>query len=184
MWYLHSHLVCANEFSLLAIFALPPVFCGLEHPQYTPGKAILYNSLDSTRIAGGFLCNLLRSLRRVTSPHKKKPLPRRKRCILLSCSYFLFTKSLRAFPALNFGDLQAAILIVSPVFGLRPSRAARLPTSNVPKPISWTDPPFFSSFDTLSMKDLRAFSASFFVRPVSFAIASTISTLFIVTFTP
>src|SRR5574344_253991 len=73
MWYLHSHLVCANEFSLLAIFALPPVFCGLEHPQYTPGKAILYNSLDSTRIAGGFLCNLLRSLRRVTSPHKKKP---------------------------------------------------------------------------------------------------------------
>ena len=44
--------------------------------------------------------------------------------------------SFRALPALNFGVFAALILIVSPVFGLRPFLSARVPTSKVPKPIS------------------------------------------------
>ena len=39
----------------------------------------------------------------------------------------LFTESLNALPAVNLTVLAAAILIASPVFGLRPVRAARLP---------------------------------------------------------
>jgi hypothetical protein len=36
--------------------------------------------------------------------------------------------------------------MVSPVRGLRPVRAARLPTANVPKPTSDTVPPLFEGF--------------------------------------
>ena len=95
-------------------------------------------------------------------------------------TYFLLTLSLRAFPGLNLGHLDAAILSVSPVFGLRPVRAARLPTPNVPKPISETSCPFESSLEIVSIVALRAASESFFDNPVSFAIASTNSALFII----
>jgi hypothetical protein len=39
----------------------------------------------------------------------------------------LLTASLNALPAENFAVFDAAILIASPVFGLRPVRAERLP---------------------------------------------------------
>jgi len=46
-------------------------------------------------------------------------------------------------PALNFGTLAAAILMVSPVRGLRPVRALRLLIEKVPKPTKLTFFPFF-----------------------------------------
>ena len=45
--------------------------------------------------------------------------------ILLS---YLFTASFKALPARNFGDFAAAMVISSPVLGLRPLRSARSPT--------------------------------------------------------
>ena len=44
--------------------------------------------------------------------------------------------SFNALPDTNAGTLDAAILISAPVCGLRPVRAARLFTLNVPKPIN------------------------------------------------
>src|ERR1700691_5914984 len=55
-----------------------------------------------------------------------------------------------ALAAENFAALEAAILIVSPVDGLRPSRAARWLTLNLPKPASATSPPAASSSETTS----------------------------------
>jgi hypothetical protein len=46
------------------------------------------------------------------------------------------TESLNALPAENFTVFEAAILSGSPVFGLRPIRAARFPEANVPNPIN------------------------------------------------
>src|SRR5450759_199964 len=54
-----------------------------------------------------------------------------------------FTAVLRDAPALNAGALEALILRGAPVAGLRPLRAARLRTSNVPKPTNATLSPFF-----------------------------------------
>jgi hypothetical protein len=48
---------------------------------------------------------------------------------------------LSAEAAENFAALLAAIWIVSPVWGLRPSRAKRLLTPNLPKPAIATPPP-------------------------------------------
>ena len=48
----------------------------------------------------------------------------------------VLTLSFRALPALKAGALEAAILISSPVRGLRAVRAGRFFTSKVPKPIS------------------------------------------------
>src|ERR1700759_241663 len=47
-----------------------------------------------------------------------------------------FTASFNALPGRNFGTLAALILMVAPVRGLRPARAARLPAEKVPKPTS------------------------------------------------
>ena len=51
--------------------------------------------------------------------------------------------SFNALPDTKAGTLDAAILISAPVCGLRPVRAARLFTLNVPKPINCTASPFF-----------------------------------------
>ena len=50
--------------------------------------------------------------------------------------------SFNALPDTNAGTLDAAILISAPVCGLRPVRAARAFTLNVPKPINCTGSPF------------------------------------------
>ena len=61
-----------------------------------------------------------------------------RRWLLLEINDYLrlFTASLNALPAENFAVLAAGILISAPVAGLRPTRAARLPDLNVPKPIN------------------------------------------------
>lgn len=61
-------------------------------------------------------------------------------------NYFLppLTAAFRLAPALNAGALEALIFSGAPVAGLRPLRAARLRTSNVPKPTSATLSPFLS----------------------------------------
>ena len=53
-----------------------------------------------------------------------------------------FTAFLNALPTVNFTVFAAAICISSPVAGLRPTRAARAPLTNVPKPTSCTGSPF------------------------------------------
>ena len=53
-----------------------------------------------------------------------------------------FKASFNALPGRNLGTLAALILIAAPVRGLRPVRAARLPTAKVPKPTSETESPF------------------------------------------
>lgn len=61
-------------------------------------------------------------------------------------NYFFtpFTAVLRVVPALNAGALDALIFNGAPVCGLRPTRAARLRPSNVPKPTNAILSPFLS----------------------------------------
>src|SRR6185436_11011257 len=66
------------------------------------------------------------------------------------------TAFLRPDPAVKRGTRLAAIVIVSPVRGLRPSRAPRLATWNLPKPVKLTSPPDLSS---LSMVLITASTA-------------------------
>ena len=83
--------------------------------------------------------------------------------IFQKCSTnYALTASFKAFPALNFGALQASIFIVFPVCGFLPSLAALSLTSNVPKPTNCTFSPFLSSSDTTSMKDFKTASTSLF----------------------
>ena len=81
-------------------------------------------------------------------------------------AFVALTCSFKPLPALNAGDLEAAIVIVLPFCGLRPSRAARSRTSKVPKPITCTLPPAANSSATVSNTAFTAFSASFFVNSV------------------
>lgn len=66
---------------------------------------------------------------------KQKKQPRNRMVVMFIALNYL-TASFKALPALNAGTVVAAILIESPVCGLRPSRAARSRVSKVPKPIS------------------------------------------------
>src|SRR5690606_17237328 len=77
-------------------------------------------------------------------------------------SYFFlgFTAALSVAPAEKRGVLEAAILIASPVAGLRPLRAARFATEKVPKPVMPTVSPFFKRSVTISMRVLSALLAA------------------------
>src|SRR3989344_7550090 len=88
------------------------------------------------------------------------------------------TASLRALPALNFGWFDAAMVIVSPVRGLRPVEALRLLTANVPKPTRRTSPPFFSEPVIASKTASTALLAAPLVRPLESATAAIRSCLF------
>ncbi len=94
--------------------------------------------------------------------------------------YFLrlLTLSLNAFPAENLTVLEAAILIASPVLGLRPTRAARFPELNVPKPINCTLSPLVTAFLIVSKAAFNACSALALDNSDSPAIAATSSALF------
>ena len=81
-------------------------------------------------------------------------------------------------PGRNFGTLAALILIVAPVRGLRPVRAARLPTANVPKPTSETVPPYIRVFLTASIVDSRARAAAALEISALVAMCSISSVLF------
>lgn len=75
----------------------------------------------------------------------------------------------------------ALICMAAPVFGLRPMRAARFLTLNVPNPISWTFPSFLTPLATASSTALTASSAARLdvSLPRAFCTASTSSPLFI-----
>src|SRR5215831_12451121 len=82
-------------------------------------------------------------------------------------------------PAENFGTLAAAILMVSPVRGLRPKRAFRFATVNVPKFTSVTRCPFFSEVVTAPVKAWSAVPAATLVIPADAAIFAISSSLVI-----
>src|SRR5262249_34437348 len=88
------------------------------------------------------------------------------------------TASFKLLPALNFGCLEAGMLIFSPVRGLRPSEAARLATVKVPNPTSLTSDPFLSDAVIASKTSSTAFVASIFDRPVFVETTPTSSFLF------
>jgi len=91
-----------------------------------------------------------------------------------SAFYFLvpFTAVLSAAPALKAGALDALIFKGAPVAGLRPLRAARLRTSNVPKPTSATLSPFLRVAVMMSINAVILRSASALVLSVLAASAS------------
>jgi hypothetical protein len=70
------------------------------------------------------------------------------------------------------GTLAALILIAAPVRGLRPVRAARLPTANVPNPTNDTVPPFFNVVFTAPMVDSNARVAAALEISACFAMCS------------
>ena len=90
----------------------------------------------------------------------------------------LFKASFNALPGRNLGTLASSILIASPVRGLRPVRAARLPTAKVPNPTRETEPPFTSVILTASIIDSSARVAAALEMSASFAICSISSVLF------
>ena len=98
----------------------------------------------------------------------------------LNTHYFLtpFTVAFSVAPGLNAGTLAALIFSSSPVLGLRPMRAARLRTSNVPKPTSVSESPFFRVPEMMSISAPTARSASALVDSVLAARASTSYFLF------
>ena len=75
-------------------------------------------------------------------------------------------------PALNFTTFLAAILMVSPVRGLRPSRAERSETDQEPNPTKDTRPPPLRALPTLPKKDSNAFFAAAFEMPWQLMLAS------------
>ena len=84
----------------------------------------------------------------------------------------MLTESLNALPAENLTVLAAAILSGSPVFGLRPMRAARLPEAKVPKPISCTESPLVTALMICSIAEFNANSALALEISASSAIAA------------
>src|SRR5258708_15498938 len=89
--------------------------------------------------------------------------------------------SLSCFEALKRTVFPAAILIASPVCGLRPMRAARLETLNVPKPAIDISPSFFSPLVMVSKMASTASFAAFTVHSVCSRTTSTRVDLLIIT---
>src|SRR5829696_1201141 len=89
-----------------------------------------------------------------------------------------FSASLSALPGRNLGTLAALILIAAPVRGLRPLRAALLPTAKVPNPTSETEPPFFKVVLTAPIIDSNARVAAALEMSACFAMCSISSVLF------
>jgi hypothetical protein len=90
----------------------------------------------------------------------------------VSCAGYL-TAFLRPDPAVKRGTRLAAICIVSPVRGLRPSRAPREATWNLPKPVNETSSPERSASSIDFSTASTALLASFFERPLLSATRST-----------
>src|SRR5450631_4129295 len=95
-----------------------------------------------------------------------------------SGAHFLLTCFLSSTPGVNLATFRAAILMTPPVRGLRPLRALRWETENVPKPTSVTRSPFLSASVTASIRVSMAAAALVLVMPVEAAIFSTRSPLF------
>jgi len=97
---------------------------------------------------------------------------------------YLRTRSFNERPAEKAGNFVAGIWMVSPVWGLRPSRFLRLRSWNVPKPVICTLRPDLSSdammpcFGTVLKIASTTILESFRVRPVRLATRSISSVLF------
>src|SRR3569832_1607064 len=89
-----------------------------------------------------------------------------------------FTTDFRVAHDLNAGTLAALIFSSSQVLGLRQVRAARLRTSNVTKPTSECESPFFRVPELMSISAPTFRSASALVDSVLAASASMSSFLF------
>src|SRR3954465_365819 len=76
-------------------------------------------------------------------------------------------------PAVKRGTLLAAIVIVAPVRGLRPSRAPRSATWNLPNPVKLTSSPLESAVSIDVITASTADPAPFLLSPLSFATRST-----------
>src|SRR5690606_39389186 len=87
--------------------------------------------------------------------------------------FLLFTDSSNSEPGLNFTTFLAAILIVFPVCGFLPSRAALSLTDHEPNPTKETLSPFFKDSETFPKNDSSANIAVAFVLPASASIATT-----------
>src|SRR4051794_8105060 len=88
-----------------------------------------------------------------TCPHGQKRQDEPAAHYAISGPYFLLTAFLSSTPGVNFATLRAAILITAPVWGLRPLRALRCDTANVPKPTRVTRSPFLRAAVTPSMRE-------------------------------
>src|SRR5690606_8585484 len=95
-----------------------------------------------------------------------------------------FTASFRALPGRNLGTRAFLILMASPVRGLRPVRAARSDTANVPKPTRVTEPFFLRVVLTAPTKASRARPTSALDRSVLEEMCSISSVLFMLRITP
>src|SRR3990170_3168022 len=73
---------------------------------------------------------------------------------------FYFIASFNDLPAVNFGVFRRAMVITSPVFGLRPFLALLSRTEKVPNPTSITFCLFFKLFFIALSVTFRAFDAS------------------------
>src|SRR5436853_4775740 len=93
-------------------------------------------------------------------------------------TYFTFFAS--SVPARNFATFLAGILISVPVCGLRPVRAARLVTVNVPNPTNATRSPFLSALVVELMNASSARDAAALVSLDSLAMALIKSALFMI----
>src|SRR3990172_1749924 len=91
------------------------------------------------------------------------------------------TASFRPLPALNLGVFDAAILIASPVRGLRPMLAARCATAKLPKPITLTSWPVFRASVMASNVASTAWPAPALDMPVRSATDAMRSFLFMET---
>src|SRR3954453_11279559 len=85
-----------------------------------------------------------------------------------------------ALPGVNFAPLDAAIVIASPVCGLRPCLSARSEIPNVPKPEIRTSSPCFSVSVTTLTSASRALPASALLNPACSATALISSVWFMV----
>src|SRR5690606_15394062 len=87
-------------------------------------------------------------------------------------------ESLRPLPALNFGCVEALMVIGAPVRGLRPVEALRLVTEKVPNPTSRTSSPFDNALVIVSNTPSTALVASLRESPLASATAPISSFLF------
>src|SRR5690606_37120535 len=94
------------------------------------------------------------------------------------------TASFNPLPALNFGWVDALIVIGWPVRGLRPVEALRLATEKVPKPTRRTSSPFDSAPVMVSKTPSTALVASLRERPLVSTTAPINSFLFMSGRTP
>jgi hypothetical protein len=122
--------------------------------------------VDARRDSFEFLVNLFRRPNKKTREHALTGFLR---------EGYLFTASLNALPAENFGTFLAAILIALPVLGFLPVLAFLLESEKVPKPTRDTLSPFFTALVTASIAASSALPAAALLQSAAAAIFSTSS---------